>query len=284
MRFTGERMIPEFNQNEEIYLEHINRYLFASQFVKGKTVLDIACGSGYGSDFLLRAGAKAVVGIDMSEEAISYCKNKYQEERLIFLVGSVENIPLKELRIDIIISMETIEHVNGIVQTRFLEEARKILKPEGFFILSTPNSLVVPKGNTFHIKELAFDEFEDLLKRYFSNIKIFFQDNVVSNFILSREVLENKNILDDNKKIKLRKLNTIASFDSMFFIAVCHYSGIEFLIDEYVALFNIKTCEINLQEIASLRQELRIIKSSKFWKVMEFYGKLRQILGKVDRK
>ena len=72
MRYTGERMIPEFNEGEEIYLEHITRYIFASQFIKDKIVLDIACGSGYGSDYLLKNGARKVIGVDISKETVEY--------------------------------------------------------------------------------------------------------------------------------------------------------------------------------------------------------------------
>ena len=56
MDFTGERLIPEHNQESLIYGEHMSRYVFAEQFVSGKKVLDVACGSGYGAVVLKKAG------------------------------------------------------------------------------------------------------------------------------------------------------------------------------------------------------------------------------------
>ena len=64
MKFTGERFIPG-ECNEEMTSEHINRYRFATALVGNQRVLDIACGSGYGS-FILSEKASSVIGIDIS--------------------------------------------------------------------------------------------------------------------------------------------------------------------------------------------------------------------------
>ena len=53
----GERMIPAYHSGTLIYAEHISRYRFAAQFVAGKRVLDVASGTGYGSELLKQAGA-----------------------------------------------------------------------------------------------------------------------------------------------------------------------------------------------------------------------------------
>ena len=79
MKFTGERMIPDENRHDAIYAEHLNRYFFASHFVKNRTVLDIASGSGYGSEILQKAGARRVYGVDISEEAIEFGKELYKD-------------------------------------------------------------------------------------------------------------------------------------------------------------------------------------------------------------
>src|SRR4030043_1073532 len=110
MEYTGERMIPEYNIDHDIYLEHVSRYIFASQFVKNKVILDIACGSGYGADLLVKSGSRKVYAVDIAEETIKYCKNKNNSDNLDFLVGSVDHIPIEDLEVDVIVSMETIEH------------------------------------------------------------------------------------------------------------------------------------------------------------------------------
>ena len=53
LTFTGERFIP--GTRGEIWMEHWHRYHFASRWVEGKRVLDIACGEGYGSALLAQA-------------------------------------------------------------------------------------------------------------------------------------------------------------------------------------------------------------------------------------
>ena len=58
-----ERLIPEQGCNEQVIRQHIARYEFASELVVGKTVLDVACGSGYGSVMLGEKGAKRVLGV-----------------------------------------------------------------------------------------------------------------------------------------------------------------------------------------------------------------------------
>ena len=52
--WTGERYVPQIGG--EIELEHVHRYLWAEQFAHGKSVLDIACGEGYGSEILASLG------------------------------------------------------------------------------------------------------------------------------------------------------------------------------------------------------------------------------------
>ena len=86
VKFTGERLIPNLPELTFLYQEHIVRYLFASQFVRSKVVLDAACGTGYGSSLLLDKGAKKVIGVDISKDAIDYCNQNYKKENLEYLL------------------------------------------------------------------------------------------------------------------------------------------------------------------------------------------------------
>ena len=74
---TGERMVPEKTASATFW-EHVERYRFAAKYVGGKDVLDVACGEGYGSAGLLKAGAKSLVGVDVaSGEAAAHARAKY---------------------------------------------------------------------------------------------------------------------------------------------------------------------------------------------------------------
>ena len=237
-------MIPEHNTGQEIYLEHMTRYVFSSQFVKDKVVLDIACGSGYGTDYLLKVGARKVIGADISEETIDYCKNKYSGKDIEFLVGGVEKIPVEDNCVDVIVSFETIEHVNETAQIQFLCEAKRVLKPDGIFVVSTPNSWVYIKGNPFHVKELDPKEFGHLLKENFKNVEIFYQDDIESSYVYSKENLEGV-----SKKFEVNeKIDRILPEASMYLIAVCGDTSLV-NITEYLGLSNRKPYVTLLNEV-----------------------------------
>lgn len=180
-------MIPQFNKGELVYYEHVSRYFFASQFVKNKLVLDVACGSGYGSYYLLEKGAKQVVGIDIDQKTIEYAKKRYKKKNLIFIKGSAENLPLQEKAFDLVVSLETIEHLKN--QHLFLKEIKRVLRKDGLFVMSTPNALVYPKGNIFHTQEFTPKRFETLLLRHFKNLRLFYQNNTFSNYVMGAKDL-----------------------------------------------------------------------------------------------
>src|SRR4051812_38470215 len=119
MDFTGERYIPELEWPEVSY-EHWHRYLYAERLVEGKSVLDVACGEGYGSHWMARR-AERVVGVDISEEAIAHARVRYPGRNLSFLQGGVDLLPLEGVGLfDVVTSFETIEHIEGPTQDRFL--------------------------------------------------------------------------------------------------------------------------------------------------------------------
>src|SRR4029079_18548771 len=51
--------------------ESAARYAFAATAVRDARVLDVASGSGLGSDLLLRSGARSVVGIEFDANALA---------------------------------------------------------------------------------------------------------------------------------------------------------------------------------------------------------------------
>ena len=185
LEFTGERIIPG-KVDEALWYEHMARYIFAANFVKDKNVLDAGCGSGYGADFLASRGAKYVLGVDISSEAIAYAQEHYRRNNLEYLVMDVTNLRLDDKSFDVIVAFEVIEHLHD--QEKFLAEVRRVLKDDGLLIISTPNREVYRLGleaNPFHTKEFNFEEFYQLLSRYFCSVKIFAQSYFAGIFITS---------------------------------------------------------------------------------------------------
>src|SRR5262249_48754119 len=172
LEWTGERFLPWINESTIAY-EHLHRYAYANTLVKDKRVLDLACGEGYGSN-LLASAAASVVGIDIDDNVISHASQKYRRANLRFLAGSVTAVPIQQDHcFDVIVCFEAIEHIEN--QPALMAEAKRLLDSEGLLIVSTPNKTIYreqsPENNPFHVKELHFAEFQELLARYFRNIE-----------------------------------------------------------------------------------------------------------------
>ena len=164
-------------------LHHFHRYLAASPVCAGKDVLDAACGTGYGSALLART-ARTVTGVDIDGATIEACRTNYchRHENLSFLQGDVAGIPLQDASVDVVISFETIEHVDAPRQIEFLREIRRVLRPGGLLVMSSPNKDDA-HANEFHVHELEECEFRNLLKQQFGRCAYFRQKIVLSSFI-----------------------------------------------------------------------------------------------------
>ncbi|QOC23058.1 class I SAM-dependent methyltransferase [Wenzhouxiangella sp. AB-CW3] len=164
--FTGERFTPECVR--EMAYEHWHRYAWAAEVVAGLEVLDAACGEGYGSR-LLSARAARVRGIDVSEVAVDHARQRYAGERLGFDCGDATELPYDTDSFDAVVSFETLEHLAE--QDRLLAEFRRVLRPGGFLLISSPDRKTYSDetgyDNPYHVRELYRDEFEQLLGRHF---------------------------------------------------------------------------------------------------------------------
>jgi 2-polyprenyl-3-methyl-5-hydroxy-6-metoxy-1,4-benzoquinol methylase len=155
--------------------QHQKRYQFAKKYIKGKNVLDIACGLGYGSYEIAMWGAKKVIGMDIDMHSINSAKKNYKNNNLAFLVGNAESIPLKSNYMDVVISYETIEHLTN--PKAFIKEIKRILNKDGILILSTPNKEISYGDNPYHLKEYSLHELTVLLAE-FSNLVCYGQRKV----------------------------------------------------------------------------------------------------------
>jgi ubiquinone/menaquinone biosynthesis C-methylase UbiE len=115
---------------------HRARYEFAKTYVKGRNVVDIACGLGYGSRLLKDNGAKTVIGIDLCEKAVAYARSQHSRDGVTFTVGDATRIPLRDSSVDVIMSFETIEHVSNTIE--LLAEFLRVLRRAGHLIISSP--------------------------------------------------------------------------------------------------------------------------------------------------
>jgi len=173
------------------YYLHLGRYKFASRFVKDKLCLDLGCGTGYGSSFLVKKGAKTVVGGDKSEKALFYAKSCYkskQRKSLEFVYLNATSLPFLDSSFDVVISFELIEHLKNY--ERFLLEIKRVLKRGGVLILSTPSRRVgsiVLTDWKYHLHEFSKEELLGLVNKYFVSSKMYGQHSLDGiNLVLRR--------------------------------------------------------------------------------------------------
>jgi ubiquinone/menaquinone biosynthesis C-methylase UbiE len=180
--WTGERL-ETFVYNS-VTAEHLHRYGLALELARGKNVLDIACGEGYGSN-LLSDCARNVTGVDIDSDTITTARGKYQKANLSFLIGSAADIPLPDGSVDIVISFETLEHHPYHVE--MFKEVKRVLVKDGLFFISTPDkknySDIPAYTNSFHVKELYRSEFCELAGSFFTNYEVFDQKYLTGSLI-----------------------------------------------------------------------------------------------------
>ena len=161
--FTGEFFVPGCSGQWSEAL-HYARYRFARQYAGGRTVLDIACGVGYGSHLLALGGASSVVGVDIRADNVSFAQRSYHLQNLSFLQGDITSFG-EDQSYDLIVCFETIEHVAQY--NRALQNCRRLLKNKGILIISLPDRRLSSPGNLFvtdrpenpfHVREFTLSE------------------------------------------------------------------------------------------------------------------------------
>lgn len=155
-----------FGKLDYLSIQHLERYRFACELLEpGQKVLDIACGTGYGTDMLLKHGCE-VIGADIDDGILEVAKKKWNHRE--FRKADVLNLSFEEGLFDAVVSFETMEHVTD--GERFLSEMNRVIKPGGIFVCSTPN-IRYTAHPPFHLKEYKPGEFFALIGSYFSDVQ-----------------------------------------------------------------------------------------------------------------
>jgi len=155
-------------------IEHKMRYVFASKSIRGEYVLDVACGSGYGSVFLCRS-VQEYVGVDISMRALKYAKAFYKNEHVNLVRADACHLPFETEAFDAITTFETIEHIKRA--DLFVSECARVLRENGDLLCSTPNAASHPDNwkSPYHLKEYSLNELATLLSTNFNHISFFGQ-------------------------------------------------------------------------------------------------------------
>jgi SAM-dependent methyltransferase len=158
------------------YLGYAALYLFAARRVAGLRVLDVGCGAGFGA-YILAQNAQRVLALDRQRIDVVKAHHRYLLPRLSFLTADALHVPLPDQSIDLVVSMETYEHIPPEYSSHFLQELHRVLAPGGRLIISTPNRDVYRaiSRTAGHINELSIEEFFGMLTRFFPVVLPYYQ-------------------------------------------------------------------------------------------------------------
>jgi len=173
LSLTGERTLPDVPEENYWFRRHLVVYEWIAGRVRGRRVIDMACGEGDGTAALARTAA-SVIGVDANPEAHEHARLRYRLENVRFERALVEAFSEPA---DAVVFLQTIEHLRepgGV-----LEHFRSLLSDGGSVFVSTPNVLTLaPKGasrsdNPWHVREYRLAEFERLCREHFSEVELY---------------------------------------------------------------------------------------------------------------
>ena len=151
---------------------HMVRYALAAGLVRsGDTVLDCACGLGYGSAILAAQSSGArFIGVDIDPGSAAYASANFGDQYGIeYVTASATDLSfLEDDSVDLLVSLQSIERLEDY--WTFLKEALRVLRPDGRIIASVPNLWVDETGNDpnpYHFHAFDYAKFRDTMAEYF---------------------------------------------------------------------------------------------------------------------
>jgi SAM-dependent methyltransferase len=101
--------------------------------LKSKDIVEIGCGRGGGLSYIVKRFSPAsAIGVDLSGQAISFCKHFYSLNNVSFLLGDAQKLSLETNSCDVVINVESSHRYPDMAA--FLSEVSRILRPGGYFL------------------------------------------------------------------------------------------------------------------------------------------------------
>lgn len=225
LRDSEERFSP--HMRGDIASDHLARYAFATMLIDADSeVLDIASGEGYGAA-MLSGKASRVTGVDNSYDAVQHARAEYFSPNIRYIHGDATNLELDDAFFDYIVSFETIEHIKD--PDKALSEMRRVLKPNGVLVISTPDRDVFNLGraapNPYHLHEFSAQEFESALSAQFRFVRMMGQNTARYSLIASMDGNPTSSFTIgsvDGQSIAMRPV----IHKPMYMIAICSNGGL----------------------------------------------------------
>jgi SAM-dependent methyltransferase len=168
-----ERFVPDQAAGTLMDSEHRGRYCWAAQILTGRSVLDAGCGSGYGFAIMREGGAGELTGVDVDPEAVAAARVQAEPHGATVVEGDLLALDLPDDSFDAAVCFETIEHLRSPEQG--LAELRRVVRPGGMLLVSSPNPDVYPSGNPHHQHELRPDDLRQMVQEHFNSVGVYVQ-------------------------------------------------------------------------------------------------------------
>ena len=131
---TKELMLSD-GEGENRFCIQLYQLVAGAVDLSGKDVVEVGSGRGGGASYIARhLKPGSMLGIDLSDKAVDFCKQNYAVDGLSFRQGDAENLPLPNTSVDVVVNLES-SHCYGSMD-RFLSEVYRVLRPGGYFLFS----------------------------------------------------------------------------------------------------------------------------------------------------
>lgn len=174
LALTGERTAPGHKLEQYWFARHEVAYEWAATLIdqagldSDSTIVDAGCGEGYGANLLAVELGARVIGLELDPLAAAHANERYGNAVTI-LEANLDDWPVANDTADAVISMQVVEHLWNL--PKFWAEAKRVLKPGGLLIITTPNRLTFSPGldrgekptNPFHVEEFDMEQLANLI-------------------------------------------------------------------------------------------------------------------------
>ncbi len=177
---TAERNSGTLPEDNVIHHRHLIAYNEALKVIKGN-VLEIGSGEGYGIK-ILAPNATSYIAVDKHATPVETGSGNIK----FFQLSVPPLAGLEDNSFDAVVTFQVIEHIKN--DRFFLQEIKRVLKPGGILVLTTPNIRMSLTRNPWHVREYTpegitklisatFDEFD--IKGVYGNEKVmaYYEEN-----------------------------------------------------------------------------------------------------------
>ncbi|MCB0731068.1 MAG: methyltransferase domain-containing protein [Ignavibacteriae bacterium] len=162
--------------DQVLFYRHKKAYNRVVELVKNKEVLELGCGSGFGTNILSKY-VKSLSAVDRDKKALDRAKANNEGVDFYDADIIIDGLPFENDRFDAVIAFQVFEHIHPDNSLKFLDEISRVLKKGGIFYLTTPNrkTRLYPfqkPTNKYHMIEYTANTLSDVLSKVYSKVDL----------------------------------------------------------------------------------------------------------------